>query len=46
MLLQEQLQQHEQQLQQLHQQHQQQVAEIKAMAVQRFKELQKQLGPQ
>jgi hypothetical protein len=43
-LLLEQQQQHELQVQQLQQQHQQQVAEIKAMAVHRFKELQQQLA--
>lgn len=45
-LLLEQQQQHELQIQQLQHQHQQQVADIKAMAVQRFKELQQQLAQQ
>ncbi len=38
--------QHELQVQQLQAQHQQEVAEIKALAVQRFKELQQQLANQ
>lgn len=43
-LLLEQQHHHELQLQQLQHQHQTQVAEIKAMAIQRFKELQQQLA--